>query len=502
MTDSKRIPFIYRFLSSVFLLSMILNTAACRADEDKIALFPLDHYDQTISTWINPAEDNYDKPLFSSDIQQKRFDTLIKHYVGAASPWSPEYVNHILHRASSDTIYAMEVDILADFTNVNKPDDQIGYGENFHPHTLDWINQIKENSHLAQFNDINYQANNRAIAVDNLLLRALPTNDPSFYSHRLAGQGYPFDNLQMSALWAGTPVYIIGETLDHAWSLVITPDCIAWTKTSGLARTDSTFISTWQSAAKKQLAAITTTETPILDKNHIWRFSAYIGSVFPIVDSGSAFHILIPIMDINRKAVITQAEVSNQQAVIMPLAATPHHFADVMNTLIGRPYGWGNLNFYNDCSAELKSLLTPFGIWLPRHSSSQVKAGKMVDVSYLPPAKRVEYLLENGRPFLTIIYIGGHVMLYTGKFSNPNTFDHSPMAMTYQNLWGIRPSSNDKRFIIGKAAFFPLLLSFPENRNLTSQASKDEFQVGYLDEVQNFLLFDQIIDLKSLMYPS
>ncbi len=33
--------------------------------------------------------------------------------------------------------------------------------------------------------------------------------DPSFFSPKLAGEGYPFDNLQVSAIRPGTPLYVL-----------------------------------------------------------------------------------------------------------------------------------------------------------------------------------------------------------------------------------------------------------------------------------------------------
>ncbi|MDR3476582.1 MAG: SH3 domain-containing protein [Gammaproteobacteria bacterium] len=493
-----------QLFSVTFILVMTLATSACRADQepDKISLFPLANYDQTIATWVNPSDPNYDKPLFSADIQQKRFDTFYNHLYGSASPWSPDFVNKILHRSASDSLKQTELNIIRDFTNQNKAEDEIPYGENFHPHTLEWINAISANINISQFDNFSYQYTRRGIAIDNLALRSLPTEDPSFYSHKLAGQGYPFDNLQMSALWAGTPVYILGESEDHAWLFIITPDCIAWVKSTGIARADNTFITHWQIAAKKQLVAITHTQTSIMDENGKFHFSAYVGSVFPADDNSNSGAVLIPVQDANQNAAIKRATIEPGHAIIMPLAATPHHFADVMSTLIGRPYGWGNLYFYNDCSAELKSLLTPFGLWLPRHSSEQMHAGKMVDVSHLSVDKRLNYLMENGRPFMTIIYIGGHVILYTGKHPNPNAADHANMVMTYQNMWGLAPHPSTRRAIIGRAALFPMLERFPEDSSLASQADKKIFQISFLDESPNDLLKYEIIDLKSLMYSS
>jgi hypothetical protein len=160
-------------------------------------------------------------------------------------------------------------------------------------------------------------------------------------------------------------------------------------------------------------------------------------------------------MDLQHNAQITYAELSDTDAATMPLDSTPHNFANVIKELLGRPYGWGNIYFYNDCATELKNLYVPFGIWLPTFSKDQVKAGKiLVDLSSEKDAqKRLNYLMENGRRFITLIYIGGHVMMYIGKFPNPYSDVHEQIAMTYQNIWGLGPADNSYRSVIGKAVF-------------------------------------------------
>ncbi len=92
--------------------------------------------------------------------------------------------------------------------------------------------------------------------------------------------------------------------------------------------------------------------------------------------------------------------------------------------------------FYNDCSAELKSLFTPFGVWLPRHSSAQVYAGKMLDMSKDNEEQRLTYLIEKAHQLITLVYIGGHIVLFIGNYPNPNGPYHTTMAMTYQ-IFGI-----------------------------------------------------------------
>ncbi|WP_186292416.1 SH3 domain-containing protein [Cardinium endosymbiont of Dermatophagoides farinae] len=42
----------------------------------------------------------------------------------------------------------------------------------------------------------------------------------------MPGYGYPLDKLQASAIFISTPIYIINQTKDKRWSLVITPDFV------------------------------------------------------------------------------------------------------------------------------------------------------------------------------------------------------------------------------------------------------------------------------------
>lgn len=455
-----------------FLIAVIcMMPFSVKAEQPLLTLFPLDRYTQKVDAWIKPSDPNYETPLLSSEIQKKKAEQFYEHFAGSLSPWHQAYVNpHIIHAEATQKA------AIEKFGNQNKSKNQLGYGVNFRPYPIAWIQKIENNMRLSQFSQGTYQDKLRGIAINNLHARLLPTEDVHYYSHTLAGEGYPFDNLQMSSIWVGTPVYILGESQDHHWLLVLTPDFVAWVKANGIARVSDIFVKQWQAQAKQNLAAITRTETPLKNESGRYLYLAYVGSVFPAEVIHSSLKIMVPVADAQGNARIQYAKVSSENATIIPLKATPKHFAKIIRTLVGRPYGWGNLYFYNDCSAELKNLFTPFGIWLPRQSYDQPQAGKIVDLSSSSKEQRLAYLLEKGRPFMTIVYIGGHVILYTGKHP---TLD---VPMTYQNLWGLSPNPPLKRVVIGKAVFLPMLLQYPEDTNLISQSDKGTFQMIYLDE--------------------
>jgi cell wall-associated NlpC family hydrolase len=464
----------------VGVLIFSLCTASI-ADTDLLSLFPIKHYNQAVSTWVNPADPDYDKPLLTAEMQETRYQDFFQHYFGAHSPWNGDYVSQLMEQTGLDKFKSIEQSVIESFNNQTKIDDEIGYGENFSAHTKEWIDNISKNINLGEWNALNYNPENRAIAINNTYARALPTPDPYFYSPKIAGEGYPFDMLQMSAVWVGTPLYIIKESADHAWSLVLTPEYVAWVKSDQIARTSGSFVKEWEAAAKDDIAAITRSPTSILDNDNQFLFSAFVGAVFPVKEVGTRIQIYVPVTNQYRQAEIKSSSVSTDDIAVMPLAATPHHFADLMGAQIGRPYGWGNLYFYNDCSAELKSLYTPFGIWLPRNSSQQVTAGKQVDMSNATLTQRLSYLMKDGKKFMTIVYLGGHIVMYLGSTINPNSRQHELMVMTYQNLWGLMPYPPTRRSVIGKATLFPLLPQYPEDKTLVPQAARQYFQVSYLD---------------------
>ncbi len=465
------------------------------AKENMVATkFPLNNYNQEVSYWISQNNPTYSKPLVSYHFQLQHKNELYQHLYGINSPWNSKYVINILSHAREDNIVTIELENISHFDNRNNAPEEIGYDTNYHPHTAAWINAIRANIKLHY---PAYSPKYFAIATDNLLLRALPTDDPSYYHYKIPGQGYPFDNLQLSAVWAGTPLYVITTSRDRMWALVISPDFIGWVKNNNIAYVSKNFIADWKYAAKQYLFAVTKTNARITDQHNQYRFTAYIGSVFPGDNENHHLRMMIPIRDATQTAHLTYVPIENNIAQSIPLTATPEHFANLMDELIERPYGWGNLNFHNDCSAELKNLFTPFGIWLPRHSSNQLYVGKEIDLTSLSSQQRLSYLMQNGHPLMTIVYVGGHVFLYVGTFTDQN---NKPFAMTYQNLWGLSPHPATRRAVIGQSVLFPLQLSYPEDKELISQAGRKHFQLSYLDQKPDINLSEKM-DLRAMMCP-
>ncbi|MFM0361781.1 SH3 domain-containing protein [Paraburkholderia sediminicola] len=475
-------------------------TREAHTSVDTVALFPIANYDQNVDHWLEPDSPGYDQPFLSPPDQQAHFSALYARYFGtgttAPSPWNSAYVTMRVYRQQGADIVALQQRRIDKFDNTGKSGAALGYGENFRPHDKAWIDAIAQNMDVGQFTrEAVYQPERRAIATSNLMVRELPTTDPSFYDHHLAGEGYPFDNLQISAVRPGTPLYVLGSSVDGAWRYVQTPDVQGWVRSEGVGLTDGTFVDTWRAATAKSLGAVTVASAPVRDSRGVFRFDAPAGTLLPlapdnatrpaphankpaseVADAPASRKLFVPARDVDGHAIIRTAQLSDAQIAPMPLTATPRHLAMLMKTLIGRPYGWGNSGLYNDCSSELQSIFAAFGVWLPRHSSTQMSAGRIIDLSASTPAQRLDYLAQHGEPLRTLIYIGGHVMLYIGN----TTRNGIAVPVVYQDVWGLRPADNSRRAVIGGSVILPLFEHIPEDATLQSLAATPTFQISIL----------------------
>jgi hypothetical protein len=448
-------------------------------------LFPIEHYDQNVDHWIDPNAPGYDRPLLTEPNQRAQYDALFARYWGTGaqdpSPWNVSFVNAAVYRTGGEDIAALQRRRVARFDNRMQDSKHRGYGQNLREHDTSWIDGISANMDIAQFSrNAGYAAVRRAIAVDNAPVRSLPTADPFFYDSKIAGEGYPFDNLQISAVRPGTPLYVLGTTVDGAWRYVQTTEVQGWVPSRDLGFVDEAFVTRWCTAARQSFGAVVGASVPVRDASGVFRFAAPAGTLLPIAArDGSGTEVLIPVADADQHAQIRTARVAaGEQAIVpMPWAMTPRHVAQLVKALIGRPYGWGNEGFYNDCSSELQSIYAAFGIWLPRHSSNQMTAGNHVDLTSRSPAERIAWVTQHGTPLRTIIYIGGHVMLYLGNTKR----GEQVVPVVYQDIWGLRPAQNTRRAIIGGSVIMPLTLEIPEDTDLRSLAAGPVFEVTTID---------------------
>lgn len=86
---------------------------------------------------------------------------------------------------------------------------------------------------------------------------------------------------------------------------------------------------------------------------------------------------------------------------------------EMAESQLNNPYDWGGKAGYRDCSAYVRDLWRVFGADIPRSSGLQKLVGKkLIDK---PKSEKEFYtVLKNAKPYRTLIFFKGHVIMYGG----------------------------------------------------------------------------------------
>ncbi len=318
------------------------------------------------------------------------------------------------------------------------------FGENLLPLDQTWRDQMRElaGPHKA------LEADWPAVATANSSLRLLPTMHPAFYDPRDPGEGFPFDYLQNSTVWAGTPLYVAYLSSDRAWALVESRFAAGWMPVTDLARVDQETVTAMEQTA---LVAVTRDLIPLVDNTGQFRFMGRVGMLLPAFhdqDDPDSPKMLLPVRGVDGDAVLVPAPLPEDLAVYaFPVPLTPAAVSSVADSMMGQPYGWGGLYLNRDCSATLMDLFADFGIFLPRNSKAQAAAGRTVALAGLDDEAKIRTILAQGKPLRTLLYKPGHILLYLGPYRGRPAVLHT--------VWGLRTDRKDYppgRKIIGATA--------------------------------------------------
>src|SRR3990167_5698676 len=314
------------------------------------------------------------------------------------------------------------------------------YAFNFHHVEKDWLAGVEKNMNLANFPN----NNQNAIVISSTYLRELPTDLPIYNDYRQAGEGFPFDNLQVSSFWAGTPLRVYHVSEDGVWALVSDSELTGWVKVSDIAFVDPSFIKKYRSLP---FVAMTKDNIAVKNAEGLGLFKTRIGMLLPLLKG----KVAAPLIDENHRAVLKPIALSDRYYQPYPIALTPKKVALLINDMLGEPYGWGGLYYFRDCSLTLKNLFLPFGIDLPRNSAAQGKSGKVISLLHLTNAEKKAVIAAKGKPFFTLLHKSGHIILYLGSENGE--------PIIFQNKWGLPTRYADGeqgRVILGEAHISPI----------------------------------------------
>lgn len=328
--------------------------------------------------------------------------------------------------------------------------------ENHQRADIKWFDFQVLNANFDEYNTLNQ----KAITLSNTDLRILPTNSVLFYNPKKPGEGFPFDYNQNSLLKINTPLIVSHYSKDKAWVYVQSSTAGGWVRTKDIAFVNEEFISEFKTNDYY---------VSIYEKFFLYdtEFREYvkIATLFP----KKFGKYLIAKKQDNGFARIFYGSIDEKYLSKFPLEFNAQNIQKISSQLIYEPYGWGGLKGHRDCSSFTQDFFTVFGKYLSRNSSAQKSNGKYHDIKSLSNKEKKDYIIKNGVPFSTLVYLRGHIMLYIGVKENEPLVMHNIWSVKLKNWWG-----EEYRHIIGKTEITTLevgrtLKNFDEEKNVLNR---------------------------------
>ncbi|EAI5647805.1 glycoside hydrolase [Campylobacter fetus] len=399
-------------------------------------------------------------PDLGKSIKANKFELLSKFF----SVWNDE-----IKESKNELMWAFNI-------YKNSPNKKY-YGESKLPRSDEWFLAQKNNANFDKFKSILQPA----ITIANTEVRDFPTIEKLFLDPSKAGEGYPFDYLQESVLGAFHPLLVSHFSKDGAWAFVKSDSLWGFVRSKDIKLLTKSEADEFQ---RYKFAVFTKDNEAIKDENGNFLFYSRIGSIFPY-DSEDYFSFKFKNNFTISKEYAKQFQTINSQ-----------NLKTTLNELLGQNYGWGGENKLRDCSLFIKDYFSSFGVWLPRNSKAQGQIGRVINLKNLTNNEKKDMIKKYAIPFLTLLYMPGHIMIYAGDINGTLTSVH--------DSWGIKTKDNG-RAMIGKIAITDLeigkgnesisdealLLSKITSMNIIIQDEKSAFQNGYGVKIEdNKVIFD------------
>ncbi len=319
------------------------------------------------------------------------------------------------------------------------------YGENLQLLEASWFDEMLEQANFEHFGKVSRYG----ITLHFSSLRNFPTNKPLFRDPNRAGEGFPFDYLQNSAIHANEPVFISHYSRDKAWVYVYTSYASGWLPSYSIAFMNHKERKKWTKAKPvyllKEKVALTDTEGHFL-------FYSRVGMRLSLIKTRGLYTYARAVAPgaFNKPTFVT-VRFKHSDVSTKPLYLNPENLTRITAGVMESNYGWGGLYEERDCSSTLRDIYTPFGIWMPRNSRQQSRIGKVIAFNDLNTTAKEELIKQEAIPFETFLHRKGHIMLYLG------TYDDNIMIL--HNMWGIKTvddNAEEGRVIVGKVVISTL----------------------------------------------
>ena len=296
-----------------------------------------------------------------------------------------------------------------------------------------WFNYQRKNSNFKEYESVLKSA----ITVRHTDLKIYPTKQDFYYNPKRVGEGFPFDYNQNSSININTPLIVSHYSKDRKWAYIRCSYAYGWLPVSDIALVSNYF--------KKQFMnnnyAVTIRDNLFIKDNN-FKSIVKMGTLFPIDSKTKKYMIAtrtksgyakVKLLNVKQKWVIAKK----------PIAFNATNVALISNELVGEPYGWGGKMYARDCSSLTRDFFAPFGIFLRRNSKEQRYDGKrVISIGWMSNKKKKRVILKKAKPFRSLLYVKGHIVLYVGKYKG------EPMIL--HNYWGAR-LNNGKKIIFARA---------------------------------------------------
>ena len=299
--------------------------------------------------------------------------------------------------------------------------DKSGFDESKKPINAQFFDELVKSMDIDSYPSMQ----KRAIMVKTANVRALPTIKPRFSKI----DGYPFDRWQNSLIFAYTPVIVLHADISKEWLLVQSSFVAGWVKADEVA-----FMSDSQVREMKNGEFL----LPLSDKiplyhNGLFLQNARVGMLFLRESKKGESKIIAYKRDLKGNAVKIRIDFDKNLFAPFPLPFSESNIAQMIERVGAENYGWGGAYQNRDCSSFIRDIFTNVGIWLPRNSKAQVEWGKRKNGGYMELPEnndeKIALILANAKPFRTIIWLKGHIMLYIGEIAGNPIVAHQ--------VWGI-----------------------------------------------------------------